>query len=303
MRLIYYSLVYLNNDRYVEQWVQSISSLRRYNSRITVYLVLFNGLPARIADAAKRWNVTIAFVGEYTEYLYRLHVQGPVLALLPPVPKLISLHHTPVQEASQVLYLDCDTFFFDDVEILFDRYSACHWYGREEPTSRQSYHEYDPLHVNEELLQELAESEGARPVPPFNTGVCLLNHGIWHLLDRLRITFLDTVWRLAVGWRVALQDPSDADPQVQHAVFAALTEFDRSRALRYPSSKLWIIDQVALWLTLGRLPYASPGLFAQAHVAQNGEFQRALRNPGGLVVAHYFSAHESSFFSDLDKYR
>jgi hypothetical protein len=297
MRLVYYALVCGQDDRYIAQWIHSVRSLRRYNSSVAVHLILFNSLPDVIREEAARWNVTIQFLGEYWEYLYRLHVRGPVLAKLSPVPKLLAMRHLPPAGVSQVLYLDCDTYFFDDVGILFEQYRECDWYGREEPTSRLSYHEYDPAHVDEDKLREIAESEGLSPVTPFNTGVCLLNHGIWWELARLRITFLDNSWRLAAGRFLHVERNPENQSESESGVGEALNELDRSRALPYPSQNFWIIEQIAFWLTLGRLAGRSGGFFAADHVAQNGEFPPAEHFP--LVAAHYFSANEERFFDEL----
>ena len=78
-----------------------------------------------------------------------------------------------------------------------------------------------------------------------------------------------------------------------------LSEFDRSRALAYPSQRIWIIDQIAIWLTLGRALDGPAGLFRREHVAQNGEFDEALAEPGSFVVTHYFSVNEEAFLAAM----
>jgi len=48
----------------------------------------------------------------------------------------------------------------------------------------------------------------------------------------------------------------------------ATTDRDRVTALTYPSTNDWIIEQIALWLWLGRLPHFSLGTLSPAHVLQ-----------------------------------
>jgi hypothetical protein len=179
------------------------------------------------------------------------------------------------------------------VERLFDEYQDHGCYGREEPTSRLSYLPYDPQHIDEDRLRELAEDEGAQFIVPINTGILLFNQGVLARLERLRITHVDTQWRLALGWWLALPEGSLEE------VMGMLSEFDRGRALAYPSGRIWIIDQIAIWLTLGRALEGPVGLFRREHVAQNGEFDEALAEPGSLVVTHYFSVNEEAFLTAM----
>ncbi len=65
------------------------------------------------------------------------------------------------------------------------------------------------------------------------------------------------------------------------------------RSLRCPTQNVWIKDEVALWLTLARMPQVRVGLFSRHDVLQGPEYQQV-----GLsthLVAHYFSVNEESF--------
>ena len=64
------------------------------------------------------------------------------------------------------------------------------WYAREEPGSLRSQFGSNPKHVDEMLLQSIARSENLRSIPPFNSGVCLMNHGIWRGLIGLGDIYL-----------------------------------------------------------------------------------------------------------------
>lgn len=297
MRLVYYSLANAPDAGREEQWTQSIRSLRRYNRDIAVWLFLFNGATAELLHEAERQHVHIQYLGDYEEFFRRAHGRGAVLSLYPTFHKFLVLSHAPLHELSQLLYLDCDTFFFDNVDRLFEQYSSEHWYAREEPCSRRSYFSYDESHLDEDLLDHIARSEGLRHVPPFNSGVCLLNHGIWHEVERLRIPYLDMAWRLLCGCELNGHNGSLAhDPKVQQAVLSTVTDVDRVHALPYPSLNTWIIEQITLWLTLGHLPDFSLGTFERDDVPQGGEFHDALRSRRRCTLAHYYSNNEEDFF-------
>ncbi len=296
MRFVYYSLANAPGSPWEYQWTQSIRSLRRYNSTIPVYLFLYNGASAELVEEASHRSVCVHYLGDYSAYLNLLHVRGSTLALFPTFHKFLSLAHGPLQDASQVIYLDCDTFFFDNIDCMIDRSAYCDWYAREEPKSRRSHYGYDDSHIDEALLSAIAEHEGLRPIPPFNSGVCVLNNGIWHGLESIRIHNLDLAWRLLAGCELGATDHASRDQKIRSAVLSTLTNYDQARAIPYPSSNLWIIEQVALWLALGHLPQFSLGQMSRADVAQGGEFREARGPQIPSVLAHYFSNLEDEFF-------
>jgi hypothetical protein len=293
MRLVYYSLANSRDARLEGQWIQSIRSLRQHNAQVAVALLLYNGASDTLFEECNRFGVTVYPMGSYKESLAHLHVQGSSLAVLPTFHKFLALHHAPLYEVSQLLYVDCDTWFFGDVDILFERYRDADWYAREEPSSRLSKYGADPRHIDEHALASLAQSEGARSISPFNTGVCLMNHGIWQQVDKLRVTYLDLAWRLLCGTQLGVGQPVADDPEMRSSVLNAITSTDRFRALPYPSTNIWIIDEIALWLALGRLAHFSLGIMSQADLTQGGEFAEG---SGGSILAHYFSTQEEQFF-------
>jgi len=296
VRLVYYSLANALNSRLEEQWTQSIRSLRLYNRDISVWLFLYDDANAELLREAERQDVQVHRLGSYPEFLRRLHARGSVLALYPTFHKFLQLSHAPLGNAEQALYLDCDTFFFDNVDRLFDRYSAHHWYAREEPTSRRSHFDYDPSHVDEDLLEQIARSEKLRQVLPFNSGVCLLNQHIWREWGRLRVPYLDLAWRLLCGRELNGHHASlEHDREVRDAVLAIASDTDRAHALPYPSQNTWIIEQISLWLALGHLQDFSLGTFARSDVVQGGEFYGVLESGERCVLAHYYSAKEDFF--------
>jgi hypothetical protein len=295
VNLVYYSLSRSEDGRYDRQWVQSIRSLRRYNQELPVCLLVYNSVSDEILREADRSNVIVYLLGDYRDCLCRTFVHGSVLSLYPTLHKFLSLCELDTSDVSQILYLDCDTFFFDDPGILFDTYTDCDWYAREAPSSRRCPHGYDPSNIDEAALESIVWREGLASIQPFNAGVCLLNHGIWRSFGRLRVAFLDNVWRLLVGRHQRSADGSD--DAIRHAVLTTASYFDHSRALPYPSNNFWIVEEIALWLALGRLRGLSQGFLGSDHVMQGWEFAPAIEANQQWVLTHYFSSMQESFFS------
>ncbi len=299
MRLAYYSLASFPYDSREHQWIQSIRSMRRHNRSIPVWLFLFNVASNELLAEAERWDVHVCCLGDYAAFLQKAHPHGDILALYPTFHKFLVLPHLPLQKATQVLYLDCDTFFFDNVDLLFDLHGEQDLYAREEFMSRRSLLGYDPNHVNEELLESIAHREGLHYMSPFNSGVCVLNHGVWHGLARLSDAYLSLAWRLLCGREVSRPAGTVRDPQVWKAVMDAATDGDRVHALAYPSTNDWIIEQIALWLALGRLSHLSLGTLSPAQVLQGQDFETKLTAHRQCVLAHYFTGLEREFFASV----
>lgn len=295
MRLIYYSLARPANCEYDVQWVQSIRSLRLYNRRIPVCLFLFNGASRAIQREAERQRVLLLPLGGYRNWLNRCHPHGPVLAMYPTLHKFLVLSEVDTTGLSQALYLDCDTFFFDDPEILFDSSSPFHWRAREAPTSRLCPDGYDASNINEQLIERIVAHEGLRWVFPFNSGVCVLNNGIWKTFKQLKSTFFDVAWRLLVGRHCSTGGAAE-DQDIRRSVVRAAKEHDLKRALPYPSSNHWILEEIALWLTLGHIRNFAQEVLTPNHAVQGEEFAEAIRTGRPPVVAHYFSSLQEEFF-------
>jgi hypothetical protein len=116
-------------------------------------------------------------------------------------------------------------------------------------------------------------------------------------MSELRETYLDFAWRLLCGRVLSGKDYGVHDSQVRLLVTDAVTDEDRSAALPYPSANDWIIEQIALWLALGRLPHFSLGTFSSEHVSQGEEFETMLSSRQRCVLAHYYTGMEKQFFS------
>jgi hypothetical protein len=290
MRIIYYSLACVKGTYCERQWIQSIRSLRRYSPRAVVMLFIYGTPDANTLTEARRWGVHVKCLGAYKDSFGGIPTAWTrAFACIPTLHKFLSLRHCPSDGVEQILYIDCDTFFFGDVDELFERYRICHWYAREEPHSRRSRLNYDPQYLDEAALEDIAYKNHLMPIPPYNTGVCLMNHGLWRHLSQLDNEFLSFAWRLLVG--LSRRSPYKAP-------FAGLVSEDSGeydRALIFPSSNPWIIEEVALWLTLGRLPWLTHDLLSQNDVVQGSEYS----SHAGYLLAHYFYRREAQFFENF----
>ena len=297
MRLVYYSLANRPEDSREQQWMISIRSLRQFNKHVAVVLFLFHGASKELLEEAERQRVSVIFLGEYRDFLLRRYAHGDVVSLLPTFHKFLVLEHDALHGASQILYLDCDTFLFGDVEQLFAACTEASLYAREEPNSQRSISGGNPSHIDEEMLAAIVAAEGLRAVAPFNTGVCLMNHGVWHEIETINVTELDYAWRLLCGCEMGRGQRANDDEDLQRAVRRSWNEIDRHRCLPYPSSNLWIIEQIALWLALGRLPNLTTGLLTRHLVAQGDEFIAMMHAGCPPVLAHYFTTAEGEFLN------
>ena len=275
MKLVLYSLAVLGSNHCERQWVASIRSLRRYNRSVRVRLGVY-GVPASNTLAeARRHGVEVVSYGDYRACLAASAPRhARVLAENPTLHKIASMRDLPECEG-QVLYLDCDTFCFGDIDILFERYAYAHFHAREEQASRRSPHGYDPTEIDEAALETLASSQGLSFVPPYNTGVMMLNGGLWRRLGDRFATFLEFVLRLS--------HPG----------------LEGEAGLPYPSSTSWIVEEIATWLTLGGVPGLTHAPYDPGDVAQNGEANDFFVMRRFPRLAHYFSSLETSFFESL----
>jgi hypothetical protein len=299
LKLVYYSLVAIEGGPSERQWVHSARSLRQYNRSIPVYLFVYNAPGYETLIEADRLNVFVVLRGDYRDCFAGLPpVTAAALSRFPTLHKFLSLSACPSVGLSQILFIDCDTFFFGDVGALFERYSECHFYAREEPNSRRSAQGYQPGYLDEDMLYDIARVEGCGILPPYNTGVCLFNYGIWHGIAALSGEILSYAWRLLVGVRYRAPLGPELDEQLYNLLGEQyVSESDRRSCIVYPSSNSWIFDEIALWLVLGRIPGLAHDVLLPDDVLQNGEFSSLDRQAQRLVMAHYYSGSESQFFA------
>jgi hypothetical protein len=295
-RLVSYSLACDERRRaeHERQFELSISSLRAFNAHVPVVLFAHGPLAPEIAGLCSRYGVMVAFQGDYGARLQALLPHGGrAMVRYPVLHKSLNFAELAAAGAQQVLCCDLDTVFFADVGVLFDRYAAHHVVAREEVYSRRSHHGADHSFIDEALLEHIAAHLGRAVVPPINLGVVLYNHGIVAQLAAVMPTFLDDAWRLMTGLAIHGSPNVGAagnNPFPWIADVARLADgADRQRAVPFPSSNGWIVEEVAWWLALGSMPGLQQADFSALDVAQNGEVLSTPREQAPWVMCHYYS--------------
>ncbi|MGH2751699.1 MAG: hypothetical protein ACRDK3_12625 [Actinomycetota bacterium] len=300
-RLVYYSIALPETAPRPDllwQLEASLRSLRTYNTTTPVALFVHGEMPSAVGAIASRYNAVVHIQEPYEARLARLCPHGwRVLSRYPLLHKFLNFGElrTLPRPPRQVLFLDCDTLFFGDVDRLFARYENHDCVAREEASCRRSHLGYDPEYLDEGALDALARAEGIRSVPPFNLGVVLFNGECWWHLADLEEALVSYAWRFAVwmacnpaaGLSASYGEGSGIE--LLRNGLVALTSEDVAQALPYPSANRWILDEFALWLTLGNLPGLRTGDFWIGDVLQNGEFSARDRQAPDAILCHYFT--------------
>jgi hypothetical protein len=297
--LVLYSLALpgdVDRSDLLVQLTASVRSLRQHNQSVTVVLCAYGDLPRALRCELHQLGVHVHPRGSYAAALADLLPLGwRALARYPLLHKFLNFRSVPWSRVQRVLVLDCDTLFFADVERLFSGYLDAHVVAREEPSCRRSHYGYDPTYVDESTLDALGRSQGARVPPPFNLGAVLFDARAASWLGQHEAVFVRYAWRFLLGMALRAHDPAALTMGENEAArylrehLAPLLEAEASAALPFPSANRWILDQVALWLTLGHCPDLRYRDFAHSDVLQNGEILTRAPNRPGCVLCHYYT--------------
>jgi hypothetical protein len=245
------------------QLLRSIRSLRRWNRSIPVEAHLYGPVTPDLHDTLQRLGVAA----------HRLAIEA-----MPGPARHITLHKWLTlsrveSHHGDVLYLDCDTMFFDDVSRIFRDHREHDWYAREEA-----------WWVDEDAWRATSVALTGRFVPPFNTGVCLVRRSLRDALSQ------------------RLDELFDFHARLEASLAAPDTSVAGERPIASPTSNPWINEQVALWLTLGRCVGTTFGHFKPDIVTHSLEFTRLDPRGGALpIVCHYFNNHRDEFESWLER--
>lgn len=286
MSTVYYSLAPDANGTRERQWAASVRSLRRYNVSNPVVLCLYGEVGPEVRAVARETGTLVEPMGEYAAAFGDVPWHWrTALAVNPTFHKLLSLRR--LADAGPLVYLDCDTYAFGDIGELIARYDGSGFCAREEPMFAWDGADHS-------VLAHVTQGEGLVPVRPYNTGVMLIGAALARTLTGLLEDFVWYAWRLLHGACLWQPDLVGDDWLVSH-VRSHAGDGERRLALPYPAPSFWILEEVATWLTLGRVPGLAHAALRREDVAQNGECTAA--SSDGVLLAHYFTAGEHQFFA------
>ena len=250
------------NDHELKRLDHSIRSLRDFNNEIPVYL--FCDDPA--------------FIPPYFRLNYNVNVLPFVDGFDPHMLSAWSIHRWYnlkyfEDQSSNILYLDSDTIFYDDVQYIFDTYSRYDVYGREEFGFRHDPNTGGGKGIREKLTrvdQAISALGGKESVYKYCCGVILLNNNIHTKI----INKLDELTELMNIFKNGAQ------------------------LMPIPNSR--IVDQYAVWIILSRLS-STGGMFGIQDVTMGyiEEKHQEFFNP---VILHYTTKGEQEFAESDPKY-
>ncbi len=300
MKIVTYSLSsggITQQTQYNRELLISVKSLRRFNTNVAVHVFLYDDHSPNFKLELEEHGVYVHQMGPYVDAISRLRPRGfRSLAYYPVLHKWLNYSELEPLAPTQILQIDCDTFFSNDVDLLFDRYTELQFYAREEPYSRASHYGFDPTYLDEDALFELMRSENASKVGPYNIGVSVLNHGLWTEITTRLDMFLTYIFRFIAGMLDEGEMREKMGPDVLWLFTQDVAEVQEVEALPFPSSNPWIVEQAALWLTLGHIPGLTHGSFCREHVRQGGENAGHNNNE---VVYHYFGTDKEAFIVEM----
>jgi FkbM family methyltransferase len=285
-----------NYDTQVARHLLSVRSLRRMSPQIPVHVHVFSQrLTPGDQEQLERLDVTVRHCGSYRSALQ--DVAGDQVADLlrgyPAMAKWLALQWMPTAPDARILSLDNDTYILKDLAGLFETCGHAGLCAREEPFSRASALGCWAAHLDQDALDDLFRDEGFTPVPPFNTGVVMMDGGVVNRITESLGTALQYLWRFNL-WMC--RHPAKDDSRDVEAMREADDSgvFPSAAALRYPSENRWIKEQLSMWLTIGALG-ERVDLVSPDHVAQGDEYKAIDRAGKHPHVIHYYSSNANDF--------
>ncbi|MBO4257167.1 hypothetical protein [Streptomyces griseorubiginosus] len=276
------------------QVLTSIQSLRRFNQSIQVKVCWLGAVDVNFELNLRQLGAQIIACERYDEILVDFP-GGDLLNQYPVLHKYFTVARAADPDCSQILLVDCDTVFLSDVGQLFDKYNEKDVVASPEVGSRRGPVPYDPTYLDEDKLSAAAATLGAQFIPPFNSGVMLLNRRSIGAMRQLGEEVVKLTLRLMVGIALSeaevLQQPLAA---LRVRLASRSAELQEVKPLPHPSSNHWIIEEVALWLAFG-MQGLSVGDFTTSDAVLGGGVFAKPRMESDWIVGHYFSANTESF--------
>lgn len=277
----------------VHQLHLSLASLRAQDPHQPVVLFVHGPVPRDVEAACRRHGAVVVEQAPYADRLRHACPQGwPALARYPVLHKCLNFSALAQLDLDQVLCLDLDTLVAQPPAMLFERYRGLATVvAREEVFSSRSPSGHDPTFVDEDMLAALGGALRVAPLPPFNLGTVLFDGRRLAELAAVEDLFVDLCWRF-VSW-MAMHPVAPGNPfaefQGWHEAASTVGIVDALRALPFPSTNRWLLDEVALWLALAHVPQMTYADFSPADVALGTEFARASPGRSTWTLCHYFS--------------
>jgi len=284
MRQAIYHALYPKNPCYERQWIQSVRSIRRHNQDIPVYLFHYGEPSDQVCDEIDGSNIHLV-VSNYDELLRLtpLHIAN-VIRRYPVIHKFKPLHLLPYDS---LLYLDCDTYFFADPALIFERYSKADFYAKVEPCTLRAYPDGAILPYSAQVdahMKHLTDVQGWPEFPPYNLGACLWNHCTSADCGDATPFYFETLYNF-------LCDLHRRDPDWEYGIGA------HGPGLPYPPAGMiepWVVEQVSLWYSWAHL-----GLRHEPFKQQDVSISLIEIGDPRPVLAHYFHLSEDQFFREF----
>ena len=252
------------NDHELKRLDHSISSLRKFNHEIPVYL--FCDDPEFIPPYfSLEYDVRVLpFEKAHTHgmlFIYRWHNL-----------KFFDKRSGEFDNAN-ILYVDSDTLFYGDVQYLFDHYNYADVFGREEFGFRHDPNTGGGKDIRKALdyVDEcIVDAGGKTQIYKYCLGVMLFNNGL----------HLDIIDRLGELVELMLKIKDNKIP--------------------YPVPNPRIIDEYAMWVILSRIGVTG-GLFGVQDVTQ-GYIEQKHEEFFNPIVLHYTTKGEQQLAENDERY-
>ncbi|MDQ2963160.1 MAG: hypothetical protein M3R31_08395 [Pseudomonadota bacterium] len=304
MKVVFLTFYTLVNDEIPEHvyWAleNSLSSLRKFNSTIRVVCYCLGPPPERTSQILRRYDVEAIYLEDCLSQ-FRTHCPDgwQLLAKYAVSTKWLGVAALTKLEPSQALYIDKDTFFFDDVDILFQTYRHADIYARSEPMREEG-----KIVIDNVFYRGIAEKEQSNAVALFEVGVMLFNNHSWHTIKSCLSDIYSYIWRFSV-WMALNPDPQFDSSDIvflRENKDGLLSIEAANRALKFPWMNRWIRETFAISLTLGKLQNFSMGRLESRDVLQNGEFDIVGSSEANPVMVHYFNSNLEAMRRWIQRY-
>ena len=252
------------NDHELKRLDHSISSLRKFNHEIPVYLFCDDPefIPpyfsleydVRVLPFEKAHNHGMLFIHKWYNLKFFDKRSGEF-------------------DDSNILYVDSDTLFYGDVQYLFDHYNYAEVFGREEFGFRHDPNTGGGKDIRKALDyvdQCIVDAGGTTQIYKYCMGVMLFNNGL----------HLDIIDRLG---------------ELVELMFKI-----KDSKIPYPVPNPRIIDEYAMWVILSRIGVIG-GLFGIQDVTQ-GYIEQKHKEFFNPIVMHYTTKGEQQLAQDDERY-